>query len=152
MDLLRKHYSRYSRLFVTWDAAPWHDSARLWETLAAWNTGARGGCGPSIEVLPLPSSSQFLNVIESVFSGVARAVLHNSDYASLEKAQQAVARYLDDRNATYAANPRPAKPNRSWGKERVAPVFSESNNCKDPRWHTLTQRRETGDGEGPTGG
>jgi transposase len=133
LDLLRKHYTRYGRLFVTWDAAPWHDSARLWETLATWNTGARSGCGPSIEVLPLPSSSQFLNVIESVFSGVARAVLHNSDYASLESAQQAVARYLDDRNATYAANPRPAG-KLIWGKERVPPVFNESNNCKDPRW------------------
>jgi hypothetical protein len=50
---------------------------------------------PRIETLPLPTSAQFLNVIESVFSGMARAVLHNSDYATLEDAQAAVTRYFD---------------------------------------------------------
>jgi len=35
---------------------------------------------PRIELAPLPSGAQFLNVIESVFSGMARAVVHNSDY------------------------------------------------------------------------
>jgi hypothetical protein len=34
---------------------------------------------PEIEILPLPAQAQFLNVIESVFSGMARAIIHNSD-------------------------------------------------------------------------
>jgi hypothetical protein len=32
---------------------------------------------PVAELAPLPSSAQFLNVIESVFSGRARAIIHN---------------------------------------------------------------------------
>lgn len=35
---------------------------------------------------PLPKRAQFLNVIESVFSGMARAVIQNSDYASVDEA------------------------------------------------------------------
>jgi hypothetical protein len=42
----------------------------------------------------LPAQAQFLNVIESVFSGMARAVIHNSDYASVADAQAAITRYF----------------------------------------------------------
>jgi len=35
---------------------------------------------PLVKLAPLPTSAQFLNVIESVFSGMARAIIHNSDY------------------------------------------------------------------------
>jgi hypothetical protein len=84
-------------------------------------------------VLPLPSSSQFLNVIESVFSGLARAVLHNSDYANLEDAKKAVVRYIDERNLAFEKDPRRA--GRSiWKMERVPNVFHETNNCKDLRY------------------
>jgi hypothetical protein len=38
------------------------------------------GGGPTVETAPLPSGAQFLNVIESVFSGLARSIIHNSDY------------------------------------------------------------------------
>jgi hypothetical protein len=31
---------------------------------------------PIVELVPLPSGAQFLNVIESVLSGMARAILH----------------------------------------------------------------------------
>jgi hypothetical protein len=49
---------------------------------------------PSIALLPLPASAQFLNVIESIFSGMARAIIHNSDYASTEDCRIAIDRTL----------------------------------------------------------
>jgi transposase len=141
LDLLRQIYPSHLTLFLSWDAAPWHDSAHLHEHLTLVNANAKRGRGPRVEVLPLPRSSQFLNVIESVFSGLARAVLHNSDYTSLEQAKAAVARYLDDRNAAFRINPRPAGKS-IWGKERTPVMFSDENNCKDPRWiGQLAKRR-----------
>ena len=38
-----------------------------------------------VELAPLPASAQFLDVIESVFSGLARAIIHNSDYSSVSE-------------------------------------------------------------------
>jgi hypothetical protein len=38
---------------------------------------------PNMKTAPLPACAQFLNVIESVFSGMSRAIIHNSDYPSL---------------------------------------------------------------------
>lgn len=49
------------------------------------NSDARNGIGSSIEIVPLPNNSQFLNVIESVFSRMKNAVVHNSDYQSAEE-------------------------------------------------------------------
>jgi hypothetical protein len=63
------------------------------------------GRGTATVSKSLPSASaqaQFLNVIESVFSGMARAVIHNSYYATLADAQAAITRYLDDRNRSFA--------------------------------------------------
>ena len=133
VNKLRECYSGYRKLYLSWDSAPWHRSSRLREHLQCLNDGAATEARPRIEVLPLPTSSQFLNVIESVFSGLARAVIHNSDYASVEVAQSAIARYLDARNAAFRKLPRPAG-QAIWGRERVPSVFSEINNCKDPRW------------------
>jgi hypothetical protein len=42
--------------------------------------------------MPLPAGAQFLNVIESVFSGMARAIIHNSDYPSPIAATEAIDR------------------------------------------------------------
>lgn len=39
----------------------------------------------------------FLNVIESVFSGMAKAIIHNSDYKSVSD-KAAIDRYFSDRN------------------------------------------------------
>jgi hypothetical protein len=88
---------------------------------------------PIVELMPLPSGAQFLNVIESVFSGMARAILHNSNYGNLEECKAAINMYLADRNRAFIDSPRRAG-NKIWGKERVAAVFKEENNCKDPRW------------------
>ncbi len=88
---------------------------------------------PQVELAPLPSGAQCLNVIELVFSGMARAVIHNSDYASVNECKTAIDRYFRERNAAFAKNPRRAG-NVIWGKERELPIFSEANNCKDPRY------------------
>jgi hypothetical protein len=69
-----------------------------------------------IEVVPLPVSSQFLNVIEAVFSGTKRAVICNSDYASVDDMQQAITLHFEERNAFYRANPKRAG-NKIWDKQ-----------------------------------
>ena len=51
-----------------------------------------------VETAPLPARAQFLNVIESVFSGMARAIIHNSDYKSVDEAKAAVDRYFAERD------------------------------------------------------
>jgi hypothetical protein len=60
---------------------------------------------PEIVLLPLPSGAQFLNVIESVFSGMARAVIHNSDYADVCEAKSAISLHFNERNEHFLANP-----------------------------------------------
>ena len=72
-------------------------------------------------------------VIESVFSGLARAILHNSDYESVAECKEAIDRYFAERNRAFLEQPRRAG-KKIWGKERVEAVFREENNCKDPRW------------------
>jgi len=88
---------------------------------------------PIVELMPLPSGAQFLNVIESVFSGMARAILHNSNYGNVDECKSAINMYFADRNRAFLERPRRAG-NKIWGKERVEAVFKEQNNCKDPRW------------------
>ena len=72
-------------------------------------------------------------MIESVFSGMARSIIHNSDYRTPEDAKAAIDRYFADRNAHFTRHPRRAG-RKIWGKEREAAAFSEANNCKDPRY------------------
>lgn len=88
---------------------------------------------PEIILVPLPANAQFLNVIESVFSGMARAVIHNSDYADVPEAKSAISRYFKERNDHFLANPRRAGKT-IWGRERTLSAFSETNNCKEPQW------------------
>ena len=49
----------------------------------------------------LPAGAQFLNVIESVFSGMARGIIHNSDYCSVEAAKDAIDRYYAGGTNTF---------------------------------------------------
>jgi hypothetical protein len=88
---------------------------------------------PLIELRPLPSGAQLLNVIESVFSGMSRAILHNSDYRSVDECKRAIDIYISDRNNAFTMSPMRAGKT-IWGEERVESVFKEENNCKDPRW------------------
>ena len=73
------------------------------------------------------------SVIESVFSGMARAIIHNSNYQSVEECKLAIDRYFEERNQHLKRNPKRAG-KKIWGKEREKAVFSESNNCKDPMY------------------
>ena len=45
----------------------------------------------------------------------------------------AIDQHLAERNQHFKENPKRAG-NKIWGKERVKPEFSESNNCKDPSY------------------
>jgi len=70
-----------------------------------------------VKLAPLPSCAQFLNVIESVFSGMARAVIHNSNYESVEECKAAIDRHFAERNEYFKRNPKRAG-NKIWGDER----------------------------------
>ena len=135
ISMLRRLVSEYSdrrRIYVTWDAAPWHRSRSLFDFIRTRNAEA-ARFGPEIHIVPLPARAQFLNVIESVFSGMARAIVHNSDYASPEAARSAIERHFAERNEHFRRHPRRAG-KRIWGKERVPSEFAEHNNCKDPEY------------------
>jgi DDE superfamily endonuclease len=133
MELLIEKYHDRRKLYLSWDAASWHISKRLAQRIEEHNASVLSSGGPTVETAPLPSGAQFLNVIESVFSGMARAIIHNSDYKTLDDAKAAIDRYFADRNAHFAQHPRRAGA-KIWGKEREVAAFSEANNCKDP-WY-----------------
>ena len=129
MKVLISKYKERKRIYLSWDAASWHISKRLAEQIEDHNSS---GTWPVVGTAPLPARAQFLNVIESVFSGMARAVIQNSNYVSVEEAKAAIDRYFEERNTYFKEHPRKAG-NKIWGNERVAANFSPSNNCKDPR-------------------
>jgi transposase len=134
LDVLLEKYAGQSCIYFSWDAASWHASKKLSERVAEINSVEyRSAHLPIVRLAPLPSSAQFLNVIESVFSGMSRAIIHNSDYQSAEECMLAIDRYFDERNENFRARPKRAG-KKIWGKEIVDPSFDEANNCKDPRW------------------
>lgn len=132
---LLKQYKDCRKLYVTWDAASWHDSKTLWTFIEENNArnSERKRMTPHIEVVPLPARAQYLNVIESVFSGMARAIIHNSNYSSAAAARVAIDRYFQERNENFLQNPKRAG-NKLWKLELVPSEFDEAQNCKDPRW------------------
>ena len=131
MEALVAEYSDRKKLYLSWDAASWHVSKKLFERIDTHNASI-GGNGPQIDTAALPARAQFLNVIESVFSGMARAIIHNSNYETVDEAKRAMDRYFCERNIHFRRNPGRAG-GKLWGKERVPAEFSPSNNCKDPR-------------------
>ena len=135
LDTLLNKYRGQRKIYFSWDAASWHASKKFFNRVGEANApDYRVLHGtPQIELAPLPSSAQFLNVIESVFSGMARAIIHNSDYQSVERCKQAIDRYFAERNAHFQKYPHKAG-KKIWGKERVIAEFNPSNNCKDPHW------------------
>jgi len=135
LAVLAGKYSSQRCLYLSWDAASWHMSTKLAERVGEVNNAAERALAgtPVVKLMPLPSSAQFLNVIESVFSGMSKAILHNSDYQSADDCRTAIDRYLAERNEAYRRNPKRAG-NMIWGKELVQPCFAPSNNCKDPNW------------------
>jgi hypothetical protein len=71
---------------------------------------------PLVKIVPLPSRAQFLNVIESVFGGMKKAVIHNSNYGSKKEMKIAIARHFEERNLFFKANPKRAG-NKIWDRE-----------------------------------
>jgi transposase len=131
MNLLRTQYRDCSTMYLSWDAASWHISRQLFTEIKARNEEAVTGGYPIVKTAPLPAGAQFLNIIESVFSGMSRAIIHNSDYPSVEAAQRAIDCYFAKRNEDFRQHPRRAG-GKIWGSERVPNQFREGNNCKDP--------------------
>ena len=135
LEILINKYRNENCIYFSWDAASWHASKKLKKKVEEINSDKfiKKRKSPKVELAPLPTCAQFLNVIESVFSGMARAIIHNSDYASVDECIKAIDRYFHDRNKHFKENPKRAG-KKIWGKEREKAVFCESNNCKDPMY------------------
>ncbi len=135
LEVLLKEYSEEERIYLSWDAASWHVSKKLYDKVREVNSSEYRDQHktPIVELAPLPVSAQFLNVIESVFSGMAKAIIHNSDYQSIDECKSAIDIYFQERNEYFSQHHKRAG-NKIWGKEIVKPIFSETNNCKDPNW------------------
>ena len=109
LEMLYNQYHTASKLYVTWDAVSWHNSALLIEWLDRFNEKTREcSAGPIIELVPLPTSAQFLNVIEGVLSAMTRAVVNNSDYQTPVEMKKAISRHFTERNEHFKDNPRRA--------------------------------------------
>jgi len=110
MDMIEILYNQYfakTKLYVTWDAVAWHNSGPFLEALDQFNEETRAlSVGPVIELVPLPTSAQFLNVIEGVLSGMTRAVINNSDYPDAAQMKLAISRHFSERNEHFRHNPK----------------------------------------------
>jgi hypothetical protein len=109
IELLFNQHIDKSRIYITWDAASWHSSHELVSWLDEFNevTGETE-TGPIVEFIPLPTCAQFLDVIEAVFGGMKKAVIHHSDYANEEEMKTAIARHFEERNEYFRRNPKRA--------------------------------------------
>ncbi len=135
LEILLKKYKGNDCIYLSWDAAKWHCSKAFTDRVEEVNRPKyrREYGTPLVKLAPLPAGAQFLNIIESVFSGMAKAIIHNSDYASVKECKKAINKYFSERNRKLKKNPKRAG-DKIWGKEQVKPQFSESNNCKDPKY------------------
>ena len=107
IEILYNQYYSKTKLYVTWDAVGWHNSGPFLEALDRFNEETRAlSVGPVIELVPLPTSSQFLNVIEGVLNGMTRAVINNSDYADAGQMKSAISKHFSERNEHFKHNPR----------------------------------------------
>lgn len=114
IEKIAQEYDGCPVAYFTWDAFTVHNSKAIMGWVTDHNKAAKG---PHIEVIPLPSKSQFLNVIESVFSGMKKAVICNSDYDRPQDMQDAIARHFEERNQFYRENPKRAG-DKIWDKQR----------------------------------
>ena len=107
LELLFNQHINATRIYVTWDSASWHQSRVLVDWLDTFNAEtSRCGNGPLIYLVPLPTSSQFLDVIEAVFSGMKKAVIHHSNYRSVDEMKAAISLHFSDRNTYFSENPK----------------------------------------------
>jgi transposase len=135
LEVLLEQYDGCDKIYLSWDAASWHASKKLNKRVEEINSAEYRAqhSTPLVELAPLPASAQFLNVIESVFSGMAKAILHISDYESVETCKAAIDRYFAERNEQFRVNPRRAG-RIIWGREIAPSRFSASHNCKSPKY------------------
>ena len=135
LEVLINKYKGEKKIFFSWDAASWHASKELYERIKQINNKnyRKLNGTPLVELAPLPASAQFLNVIESVFSGMARAIIHNSNYDSVKECKSSIDLHFKERNEYFDKNPKKAG-NKIWGKELELPVFDETKIFKDPKW------------------
>ncbi len=109
IEILYNQYHNKSKLFITWDAASWHSSHELTDWLDIFNRDTQGvSSSPLIEFVPLPNNSQFLNIIESVFGCMKKAVIHNSNYQSKDEMKTAISLFFKERNDFFKKNPKRA--------------------------------------------
>jgi hypothetical protein len=126
IDLLTEQYQNEQTIYLSWDAVSWHNSRILKSHIESHNQTQK----PAICVVPLPTCTQFLNVIESVFCGLAKAVIHNSDYTSVEDCKEAIDLHFQTRNQYFKENPKRAG-RKIWGKELVKSKFSETQHTRN---------------------
>jgi hypothetical protein len=128
-------YKDEEKIYFSWDAASWHASKKLKDKIGEVNKEEYRNINntPEVELAPLPASAQFLNVIESVFSGMSKAIIHNSNYQSIDECKVAIDQYFKGRNEYFQKFPKRAG-KKIWGKELNKPIFDESKNFKDSRW------------------
>ena len=109
IEILFNQHRSASKLYITWDMASWHRSNLLVEWLDTFNEETeRSAEGPLVHLVPLPTSSQFLDVIEAIFSGMKKAVIHHSNYRSEEEMKAAISRHFAERNEYFIVNPKRA--------------------------------------------
>jgi transposase len=109
LEILYNQYQTKTKLYVTWDAVAWHNSSSLLEALDQFNEQTRNySAGPIIELVALPTSAQFLNVIEGVLSAMTKAVINNSDYPSPLEMKRAISTHFNERNDYFKSNPKRA--------------------------------------------
>ena len=126
IDMLISQYGDQETLFLCWDAVSWHNSKILKLYIEDHNKLRK----PEIKLAPLPACTQFLNVIESVFGGLAKAVIHNSAYESVEECKGAIDVHFSARNQYFKDNPKRAG-RKIWGKEIVKAKFREDQHCRN---------------------
>ena len=135
LDLLLVKYNDEEKIYFSWDAASWHASKKLNDKIDEINQEEYRNINhtPIVELAPLPSSAQFLNVIESVFSGMSKGIIQSSDYSSADECKSAIDKYFHDRNVYFQKYPKRAG-KKIWGKEINKPIFDETKNFKDSKW------------------
>src|SRR5664280_50957 len=135
LEMLLAKYKNEEKIYFSWDAASWHASKKLNEKIKEVNQENFRIVNntPLVELAPLPASAQFLNVIESVFSGMAKGIIHNSDYQSIDECKASIDKYFKTRNEYFQKFPKRAG-KKIWGKEPNKTIFDESKNFKDSRW------------------
>lgn len=116
LHILIDQYADCRRLYFSWDSASWHSSKKFRaEVRRVSHRDYRNlHQTPTVKLAPLPSRAQFLNVIESVFAGMSQAIIHNSNYASVEDAKTAIDKYFLKRNLHFQKYPKRAG-DKIWG-------------------------------------